>query len=58
MERRIVYFDRAGPENTAETLRIVRARAEELGFGASSWPPRTGGPPSRRPLFSKAAGSR
>jgi hypothetical protein len=32
MERRIVYFDRAGPENTAETLRIVRARAEELGI--------------------------
>jgi hypothetical protein len=32
MERRIVYFDGAGPQNTAETLRIARARAEELGI--------------------------
>ncbi|MBI2868533.1 MAG: hypothetical protein HYX96_01755 [Chloroflexi bacterium] len=32
MEGRIVYFDRAGQENTDETLRIARQRAGELGI--------------------------
>ncbi len=30
MERRIVYFDKKGEENTAETLRIARERAGQL----------------------------
>jgi len=32
MEGKIVYFDNPGPENTEEVLRIVKARAEELGI--------------------------
>jgi len=32
MEGKIVYFDKAGPENTEETLRIARLRAQELGI--------------------------
>ena len=32
MEGRTVYFDNPGQENTEETLRIARARAEELGI--------------------------
>jgi hypothetical protein len=32
MERRIVYFDGKGKVNTAETLRIARERAGELGI--------------------------
>ncbi len=32
MEGKIVYFDRPGPENTEETLRIARLRAEKLGI--------------------------
>ena len=33
MEGKTVYFEKVGPENTEETLRIVKARAEELGIG-------------------------
>lgn len=32
MEGRTVYFDNPGQENTEETLRIAKARAEELGI--------------------------
>ena len=32
MEGKIVYFEKPGPENTEEVLRIARARAEELGI--------------------------
>ena len=32
MEGKTVYFDNPGQENTEETLRIARARAEELGI--------------------------
>ena len=32
MEGKTVYFEKVGPENTEETLRIVKARAEELGI--------------------------
>jgi len=32
MEGKTVYFDKVGPENTEETLRIAKARAEELGI--------------------------
>ena len=32
MERKIVYFESKGSENTAEALRIARARAQELGI--------------------------
>ncbi len=32
MEGKTVYFDKVGPENTEETLRIVKARAGELGI--------------------------
>ena len=32
MEGKIVYFDKPGPENTEEALRIARVRAEELGI--------------------------
>ncbi len=32
MERKIVYFENTGRENTEETLRIARERAEELGI--------------------------
>jgi hypothetical protein len=32
MERTIVYFEKTGPGNTAETLRLARARAGELGI--------------------------
>jgi uncharacterized protein len=31
VERRIVYFEKTGPDNTAETLRLARERAGELG---------------------------
>lgn len=33
-EASIVYFDAPGPENTEETLRLAKARAEELGIKA------------------------
>ena len=32
MEGRITYFDKVGPENTEETFRIAKKRAEELGI--------------------------
>ncbi|HEY91155.1 MAG TPA: hypothetical protein G4O07_04900 [Dehalococcoidia bacterium] len=32
MEGKTVYFDKVGPENTEETLRITKVRAEELGI--------------------------
>ncbi len=32
MESKVVYFDRPGPENLEETLRIARERAEQLGI--------------------------
>ena len=32
MERKIVYFEKTGPGNTAETLRVARERAGELGI--------------------------
>ena len=32
MEGKIVYFEKAGPENTEATLHIARKRAEELGI--------------------------
>ena len=32
MEGKVVYFEQPGPENTEEVLRIVKARAEELGI--------------------------
>ncbi len=32
MESKIVYFENTGPENTDETLRIAKQRAEELGI--------------------------
>jgi uncharacterized protein len=32
MEQKIVYFERTGPDNTAETLRLARVRAGELGI--------------------------
>lgn len=32
MEGKIVYFDKAGEENTEEVLRIAKKRAEELGI--------------------------
>lgn len=32
MEGKIVYFEKPGPENTEEVLRIAKARAEELGI--------------------------
>jgi len=32
VEGKTVYFDKVGPENTEETLRITKARAEELGI--------------------------
>ena len=32
MESRITYFENPGPENTVETFRIARRRAEELGI--------------------------
>ena len=32
MESRIVYYEQAGQENTEETLRVVKQRAEELGI--------------------------
>jgi len=32
MERKIVYFERTGPDNTAEALRLARERARELGI--------------------------
>jgi hypothetical protein len=32
MERTIVYFEKAGPANTADTLRMARERAGELGL--------------------------
>lgn len=32
MEKKIVYFDRPGPENTDEALRAARERAEEAGI--------------------------
>ena len=32
MEGKTVYFDKVGPENTEVTLRIAKARAEELGI--------------------------
>lgn len=31
METKTIYFDKAGPENTDETLRIAKQRAQELG---------------------------
>ena len=33
VEGKTVYFDRPGQENTEETLRIAKARADELGIG-------------------------
>jgi hypothetical protein len=32
VEVKTVYFERKGPENTEETLRLVRTRAEERGL--------------------------
>ena len=32
MEGKIVYFDKPGPENMEEVLRLAKARAEELGI--------------------------
>lgn len=32
MERTVVYFEKRGKQNTEETLRLARARAEELGI--------------------------
>ena len=32
MELKTVYFEKAGPENTEETLQIARQRADELGI--------------------------
>ena len=32
MDRKVVYFEKAGPVNTAETLRLARERAGELGI--------------------------
>ena len=32
MEGKIVYFDKPGPENTEEVLRIAKKRAKELGI--------------------------
>ncbi len=32
MEGKVIYFDRLGPENTEEVLRIARLRAKELGI--------------------------
>lgn len=32
MEGKIVYFDKVGPENTEEALRIAKQRADELGI--------------------------
>jgi hypothetical protein len=32
MEGKITYFDKVGPDNTDETLRIAKQRAEELGI--------------------------
>jgi len=34
-ERRIVYFERGGAENTAETLRLARERTDELDLRAA-----------------------
>jgi len=33
MEVKTVYFEQKGPDNTQETLRLARARAQELGLG-------------------------
>jgi len=32
MEEKIVYFDKPGPGNTEEVLRLARKRAQELGI--------------------------
>jgi len=32
MKKTIVYFEKGGPENTAETLRLAKERADELGI--------------------------
>ena len=32
MEGKITYFDKVGPDNTDETFRIAKQRAEELGI--------------------------
>lgn len=41
MEKKIVYFQRAGKHNTQETLELAKERGEELGVGtfviASTW---------------------
>ena len=34
MEGKVVYFDKAGPENTEEVLRIAKLRAGELGINS------------------------
>ena len=31
-ETKIVYFDKIGPENTDDTLRLAKERADELGI--------------------------
>ena len=32
MKKTIVYFEKAGPENTSETLKLAKERADELGI--------------------------
>lgn len=42
MDGKIVYFEKAGPENTQAVLRIVKQRAEELGIKTILVPSTTG----------------